>query len=53
LEDGTVELVVEGDREEVAGFTASVQERMAGVIKETNTMTEVASGEFADFTVLF
>jgi acylphosphatase len=53
LEDGTVELVVEGDREEVAGFTASVQERMAGVIKETNTTTEVASGEFADFTVLF
>ena len=53
LEDGTVELVVEGDREEVAGFTASVQERMAGIITETNTKIEVATGEFTEFNVLY
>ncbi len=53
LKDGTVELVTEGDREEVALFIASVQERMAGVIMETNTTIEVASGEFAEFNVLY
>jgi len=53
LEDRTVELVIEGEREEVARFIASVQERMAGVIQETDTTTESASGEFAQFTVLY
>jgi len=53
LKDGTVELVVEGDREEVTLFIGSVQERMAGVIKETNTTIEVASGEFAEFNVRY
>ncbi|MEE2843101.1 MAG: acylphosphatase [Planctomycetota bacterium] len=53
LKDGTVELVIEGDGEEVAQFIASVQERMGGLIKETNTTIEVASGGFAEFTVLY
>lgn len=53
LKDGTVELVIEGEREEVAWFIASVQERMTGVIKETNKTIEVASGEFAEFSVLY
>jgi len=53
LKDGTVELVIEGDREEVAQFIASIQERMGGLIKETNTTIEVASGEFTEFNVLY
>ena len=53
LEDGTVELVIEGECEEVASFIVSVQERMAGVIKETETVIDVASGEFAEFTVQY
>ena len=53
LEDGTVELVIEGNHEEVALFITSVQERMAGIIKETNTKIEVASGEFTEFNVLY
>ena len=53
LKDGTVELLIEGVDKEVAWFIASVQERMAGVINETNKTTEVASGEFADFSVLY
>ena len=53
LKDGTVELVIEGDREEVAQFIASVQERMGGLIKETITTMEVANGGFAEFNVLY
>ena len=53
LVNGTVELVIEGDREEVSAFITSVQERMTGVIKETNTTIETASGEFAEFSVLY
>ena len=53
LEDGTVELVIEGDRKEVNRFVVSIQERMAGVIKETDITIKVASGEFADFKVLY
>ena len=53
LEDGTVELVIEGNHEEVELFIASVQERMSGIIKETNTKIEVASGEFTEFNVLY
>lgn len=53
LENGTVELVIEGEGKEVARFIASVQERMAGVITETDMTTEAASGEFAQFSVLY
>jgi len=53
LKDGTVELVIEGDREEVAQFIASIQERMGGLIKETNTTIEVEIGEFTEFNVLY
>jgi acylphosphatase len=53
LGNGTVELVIEGDRKEIALFIASVQKQMAGVIKETNTMIEVARGEYTEFSVLY
>jgi acylphosphatase len=53
LKDGTVELVIEGDREEVAQFIASVQERMGGLIKETIITMELANGGFAEFNVLY
>ena len=51
--DGTVELVVEGDREEVRAFIFSVQQRMDGVIEQTTTTCGIASGEFAEFSVLY
>ena len=53
LVNGTVELVIEGDCAEVASFIASVQDRMAGVIKETNTTIQIANGEFSEFSVLY
>ena len=46
-------MVSEGEPEEVARFIASVQDRMDGVIKETNLTIEDASGEFSEFTVLY
>ena len=52
-EDGTVEVVIEGEREELTLFIASVQERMVGVIEETKTVIGVASGEFTKFSVLY
>lgn len=51
--DGTVELVVEGEREEVRAFIFSVQQRMDGVIEQTTTTCGIASGEFAEFSVLY
>ena len=53
LKDGTVELVIEGDREEVAQFIASLQESMGGLIKETNITIEVASGGYEEFNILY
>ena len=53
LKDGSVEMVSEGEPEEVARFIASVQDRMDGVIKETNLTIEDANGEFSEFTVLY
>jgi acylphosphatase len=53
LRDGTVELVIEGEREELASFIAAIEERMVGLIKDTNTTTGVVSGEFSKFSVLY
>jgi len=51
--DGSVELVLEGDREEVKAFILSVQQRMNGVIEQTNTTCGIPSGEFTEFSVLY
>ena len=50
---GTVELIIEGERDELARCIASIEERMASVIKEATTTVEAASGEFAEFNVLY
>ena len=53
LTDGTVELIIEGERAELARCIKSIEQRMASVIKEATTTVEAASGEFAEFNVLY
>ena len=53
LADGTVELIIEGERDELARCIASIEERMASVIKEATITIEEASGEFSEFNVLY
>ncbi|HUT36335.1 MAG TPA: acylphosphatase [Planctomycetota bacterium] len=49
--DGSVELVAEGEREEVAAFVNAVSEEMAPYIRRRELHWEAATGEFAGFGV--
>ena len=51
LPDGRVELVAEGDREELDRFLAAVQQEMAGYVTDTQTADAAATGEFREFGV--
>jgi len=46
LRDGRVRLVMEGDKAELDGLVAAIQQRMARNIKQTHTDTSPATGEF-------
>ncbi|MBM4032409.1 MAG: acylphosphatase [Planctomycetes bacterium] len=51
LPDGSVELVAEGAREDVAAFLAAVSQEMAPYIRERELHWEPATGEFDGFGV--
>jgi acylphosphatase len=51
LEDGRVELVAEGDRDELDRLLAAVRDRMAGLVRDEETQWTDATGEFADFAI--
>jgi acylphosphatase len=51
LDDGRVEMAVEGERGEVEGFCAAVETRMSGYIERTEAAELPATGEFAGFTI--
>lgn len=53
LPDGRVELVAEGEHEEVEGLLAEVRERMSGCIGDEDVARENASGAFRDFSIAF
>jgi len=53
LPDGSVELVAEGDKEEVDAFVAEVRERKAMNIRSVHETVEPETGEFADFSVRY
>ena len=51
--DGTVEMVAEGEREEIEKLMAGVRLRMAGYIRDEKVSWSVARGEFSDFDVRY
>ncbi len=53
LRDGRVEVVVEGEGQEIDAFLGDVQERMRGYIRDTAQQLQEPTGEFGDFNVAF
>jgi acylphosphatase len=51
LEDGRVELIVEGSREEIDAFLASVASAMRGNIRDVEQDTLAPTGEFSEFGI--
>jgi acylphosphatase len=49
LPDGRVQLVAEGEREEVDRFLAAIADSMAGNIRHAETVVSPATGEFTSF----
>ena len=49
LPDGRVQLVAEGEREEVERFLAAIADSMAGNIRHAQTVVNPATGEYASF----
>ena len=53
LPDGRVELVAEGEPDEVTAFCDALAERMAGYIRAAAPSDGAPTGRFADFSVAF
>lgn len=51
LPDGTVELVMEGDDQEMDGVVKDVRNRMAGYVRHIESQTAPATGEFQQFCI--
>jgi acylphosphatase len=51
LADGRVELIAEGDRQEVKKFLAALAENMAANIKNIESHEGAATGEFSGFNI--
>ena len=53
LPDGRVELVAEGDADELARFTTAVKQAMGTCIRDAQTAESPATSEYASFDVAF
>lgn len=53
LPDGRVELVAEGSPAEVARFVRSVEQAMAGFVRDTRSVEGPAGGEFVGFGIRY
>jgi len=53
LRDGRVELVAEGEAEQVQAFLEAVRNAMGGYIHEVTTVDAPAEGQFRDFSIRF
>jgi len=51
LPDGTVELVAEGDEDEVRAFLRKVRSSMSGYIRHSRESWRPAEGGYADFRI--
>ena len=53
LSDGSVRVVAEGSREELAAFRNAILERMGGYVRSHSEDWRPATGEFSQFGVAF
>ncbi len=53
LRDGRVELIAEGERQEVESFVDAVREAMHGFVWDVSTVDSPAQSKFSDFSVGF
>ena len=53
LPDGRVELVTEGERQEVLGFADDIEQEMRGYIEESQKTLDLAKNEFSSFAIHF
>jgi acylphosphatase len=53
LRDGRVQIVVEGDSQEIDGFLASLLARMEGYVRHTTADELAPTSEFGSFDVRF
>lgn len=51
LDDGRVELVMEGDDKEIDGVVQSLRQKMNGFIRKIESQTYPATGEFETFWI--
>ncbi|MCZ6674675.1 MAG: acylphosphatase [Verrucomicrobia bacterium] len=51
LNDGRVQLELEGDRDECVGFNKALNEEMAGFIRDKTQVKDTRQPEFKDFTI--
>jgi len=53
LPDGRVEVVAEGQREELDRFLADIEDAMAGYIRDRQVLESPGTGQFARFGISF
>ena len=51
LDDGRVEVVAEGERDEIDRFLAALEQKMEGFIRQRTDSDMPATGQFLDFQV--
>ena len=51
LDDGRVELLLEGDEKEMDGVLSSLRQKMNGYIRRVDSETHPATGEFEGFAI--
>jgi len=51
--DGSVECIIEGDRDEIAEFLQAIQDRMGHFIRELTEYSAPYTGRFSDFSVTY
>ena len=53
LPDGSVEMLAEGEKDEVNRFLASVENRMRSYVTDRTTLERMGDGQFSDFGITY
>jgi len=53
LSDGSVEMLAEGEEEEVLSFLVAVEERMLGFVTERSQVARKGERQFPDFKITY
>ena len=53
LSDGSVEMLAEGEEEEILSFLVAVEERMLGYVTESSQIAREGERQFSDFKITY